>query len=216
MTPIAISSFHLENLHTGPVVGIDEVGCGPWAGPVVAGAFIFLKPSHMKVCDLSLIRDSKQLSALQRLKAYDQLINFDSVCYSIGQASVEEIDRLNIWQATRLAMQRAIFALKMQPATALVDGLRKPPDLTCPVVPVVKGDQICFSIAAASIIAKVTRDKIMADLDKDYPAYGWAKNAGYGTAKHQDAIKIYGITPHHRRSYAPIAALLTSEEAHTQ
>jgi ribonuclease HII len=210
MPPTVISSFHLENLHAGPVVGVDEVGCGPWAGPVVAGAFIFLQPNQMKPSDLSLVRDSKQLSAAQRQKTYNQLIKLESVCFSIGQASVEEIDLLNIWQATQLAMKRAISQLEIQPMTALVDGLRKPPDLPCAAIPVVKGDQICFSIAAASIIAKVTRDRIMAELDTNYPAYGWAKNAGYGTAQHQNALKLYGITPHHRRSYAPIASLLAS------
>jgi ribonuclease HII len=96
MPPAVISSFHLENLHAGPVVGIDEVGCGPWAGPVVAGAFVFLQPDLMKQGDLSLIRDSKQLTPLQRQKAYDQLTKFEGVCFSVGQASVDEIDQLNI------------------------------------------------------------------------------------------------------------------------
>jgi ribonuclease HII len=107
-------------------------------------------------------------------------------------------------------MQRAVSKLKVQPQTALVDGSRKPPGLPCSVIPVVKGDQISFSIAAASIIAKVTRDRIMSELDRDYPGYGWAKNAGYGTTQHQEALRLYGVTPHHRRSYAPIAALLAS------
>jgi ribonuclease HII len=209
MTP-AIPSFQLELHHPGPVVGIDEVGCGPWAGPVVAGAFIFLQPEMVDTLDLSLIRDSKQLSAAQREKAYNQLMGFGSVYYSVGQASVEEIDQLNIWQATRLAMKRALSELKVQPASALVDGMRKTPDLPCPVTTVVKGDQISYSIAAASIIAKVTRDRIMVELGKEYPLYGWAKNAGYGTAQHQEALKLYGVTPYHRRSYAPIAALLAS------
>ncbi len=199
--------FSLERLHPLPVVGIDEAGCGPWAGPVVAGAFIFLQPDEVDNCILSLIHDSKQLSPARREKAYAQLVRLATVHFGIGQASVEEIDRLNIGQATRLAMQRAVSQLGILPAAALVDGIRKP-DLRCPVTPVIKGDQISYSIAAASIIAKVTRDRIMAELDQDYPLYGWAKNAGYGTARHQEALILHGVTPHHRRSYAPIAKLL--------
>jgi ribonuclease HII len=205
-----IPSFHLEQSHPGPVVGLDEVGCGPWAGPVVVGAIVFLKYEAFDACTVPLICDSKQLTSAQREKAYDYLINDEAICYSVGQASVEEIDTLNILQATRLAMQRAISLLKVKPASALVDGLRKPSNLPCPVTTVVKGDQISYSIAAASIIAKVTRDRIMTDLDKDYPMYGWAKNSGYGTPHHQNALKTHGISPHHRRSYAPIAALLAS------
>jgi ribonuclease HII len=199
--------FSLESLHPSPVVGVDEVGCGPWAGPVVAGAFIFLQPDEVDKAVLSLIRDSKQLSPAHREKAYDQLINLSAVHFGIGQASVEEIDSINIGQATRLAMQRAVGQLGILPRAALVDGIRKP-DLPCPVTPVIKGDQASYSIAAASIIAKVVRDRIMAKLDEDYPAYGWAKNAGYGTAHHQKALILHGVTPHHRRSYAPIAKLL--------
>lgn len=200
-------SFYLERLHPSPVVGIDEAGCGPWAGPVVAGAFIFLKPDDVDDTALSLIRDSKQLSPTRREKAYTQLMNLTTVRFGIGQASVEEIDRLNIGQATRLAMQRAVGQLGFLPAAALVDGIRKP-DLPCSVTLVIKGDQTSYSIAAASIIAKVIRDRIMVDLDKGYPLYGWAKNAGYGTAQHQEALMLHGVTPHHRRSYAPIAKLL--------
>lgn len=200
-------SFNLENLSLSPVVGIDEAGCGPWAGPVVAGAFIFLKPDEVDEGILSLVRDSKQLTAIRREKAYTQLTSLTTVCFGIGMASVEEIDSINIGKATRLAMQRAVSSLEIRPRTALVDGIRVP-DLPIQTTPVIKGDQVSYSIAAASIIAKVTRDRIMAELDKEYPVYGWAKNAGYGTAVHQQALKEYGITPHHRRSYAPISALL--------
>jgi len=199
--------FSLERLYPSPVVGIDEAGCGPWAGPVVAGAFVFLDPDAVEDGILSLIRDSKQLSPTHREKAYAQLMTLATVRFGIGQASVEEIDRINIGQATRLAMQRAVSQLGMLPATALVDGIRNP-DLPCPAIPVIKGDQASYSIAAASIIAKVTRDRIMADLHKEYPEYDWIKNAGYGTAHHQKALSLYGITPHHRRSYAPIAKML--------
>ena len=200
-------SFTLERMHPSPLVGIDEAGCGPWAGPVVAGAFIFLNPDDVDDITLSLIRDSKQLTPARREKAYAQLIALDSIHFAVGLASVEEIDSLNIGKATRLAMQRAVCQLDIPPAAALVDGIRKP-DLLCPITTVIKGDQTSFSIAAASIIAKVTRDRIMADLDKEFPASGWAKNAGYGTAHHQEALAVYGVTPHHRRTYAPIARLL--------
>lgn len=199
--------FSLERYHLSPVVGIDEAGCGPWAGPVVAGAFVFLEPDTVDEAVLSLVRDSKQLSASRREKAYSQLTALTTVRFGIGLASVEEIDHMNISNATRLAMQRAVSGLEIHPAAALVDGIRMP-DLSCPATPVIKGDQTSFSIAAASILAKVTRDRIMADLDKDYPVYGWAKNAGYGTAHHQEALHLHGVTPHHRRSYAPIAKLM--------
>lgn len=199
--------FSLERLNPSPVVGIDEAGCGPWAGPVVAGAFIFLEPEAVHPDVLSLIRDSKQLSSKRREEAYGYLTSLNTVLFGIGQASVEEIDAMNIWKATQLAMARAVSQLPVLPQAALVDGNRKP-DLPCPVTPVVKGDQTSYSIAAASILAKVTRDRIMAGLDKGYPMYGWAKNAGYGTAQHQEALARHGVTPHHRRSYAPVARLL--------
>ena len=199
--------FSLESLHPFPVVGIDEAGCGPWAGPVVAAAVIFLKPAALGDRVLSHIRDSKQLNACARENAFTILTALPEVRFGIGQASVEEIDSLNIIKASHLAMQRAIKQLDIIPAHALVDGNRKPP-LPCPVTTAVKGDQTSYSIAAASILAKVMRDRLMAGLDKDFPAYAWARNAGYGTARHREALKLYGITPHHRRSYAPIAKLL--------
>jgi ribonuclease HII len=205
--PKAKPDFSLERCYPSPVVGIDEAGCGPWAGPVVAGAFVFLDPDAVDETVLSLIRDSKQLSAARRETAYSHLVALPGVRFGIGLASVEEIDHMNIGKATRLAMQRAVEGLGVHPAAALVDGIRMP-DLSCPTVPVIKGDQTSFSIAAASILAKVTRDRIMSDLDKDYPVYGWAKNAGYGTAHHQEALHLHGVTPHHRQSYAPIAKLL--------
>jgi ribonuclease HII len=199
--------FHLEAMHPHPVVGIDEAGCGPWAGPVVAGAFVFLNYQEVDEAVLSLVSDSKQLTPANREKAYACLTALTTVRFAVGQASVEEIDRLNIGQATRLAMQRAVEGLGIVPAAALVDGIRKP-DLACPITTVIKGDQTSYSIAAASIIAKVTRDRMMGKLDKEFPLYGWAKNAGYGTAHHQEALTLYGVTPHHRRSYAPIAKII--------
>jgi ribonuclease HII len=207
--PTRNPSFSLERLSPSPVVGIDEAGCGPWAGPVVASAFIFLDPDAVDDDILSLIRDSKQLNAERREKAYLHLTALTTVRFGVGQASVEEIDSINIGQATRLAMQRAVKQLGISPAIALVDGIRMP-HLSCPTTPVIKGDQTSYSIAAASILAKVTRDRIMGELDKEYPQYGWAKNAGYGTPIHQAALRLYGVTPHHRRSYAPIAKMCES------
>ena len=201
-------TFDLENRFSGPVVGIDEAGCGPWAGPVVAGAVIFLKTDIPPELE-KLIRDSKTLSPKRREEAFTKFEQYQSdlLVYSSGLATVEEIDAINIGQATRLAMKRAVEGLPIPPAQAVIDGIRKP-DLPCPCQMVVKGDQSSLSIAAASIVAKVTRDRIMEELHKDYPAYGWEQNAGYGTALHQEALAIHGVTPHHRRSYAPIAKLL--------
>jgi ribonuclease HII len=200
-------SFKLEHQSSAPVVGIDEAGCGPWAGPVVAGAFVFLDPLTVDPLILSLIRDSKQLSPARREEAYAHLIKLPGVHFGVGLASVEEIDLMNIGKATGLAMERAVNNLGIFPRSALVDGIRKP-HLPCPILTVIKGDQISYSIAAASILAKVTRDRLMVELDTQYPHYGWAKNAGYGTAFHQEALATHGVTPHHRRSYAPIAKLL--------
>lgn len=193
-----------QKLSSQKVAGIDEAGCGPWAGPVIAAAVIFFKYDEQL---WSNVHDSKKLTALKREKCFLQLINSNSLVYGIGSASVEEIDALNIGQATRLSVERAITALPIQPDHALIDGIRKP-SINIPLTMIVKGDNLSLSIAAASIIAKVTRDKIMNELSKDYPMYHWAKNAGYGTVLHQEALKKYGITPHHRKSFAPIRTLL--------
>lgn len=186
------------------VAGVDEAGCGPWAGPVVAAAVVFLKYDKILWADLN---DSKKLTAQKREKCFEALIHSPWLVYGIGEASVNEIDLLNIGQATRLAMERAIAALPIQPQHALIDGIRKP-SLNFPITMIVKGDSLSLSIAAASIIAKVTRDKIMQELDKKYPMYHWSKNAGYGTVLHQEALKHHGVTIHHRQSFAPIRALL--------
>lgn len=201
-------SFDLENQHNAIVVGIDEAGCGPWAGPVIAGACIFIN----KEIDSSILRainDSKALSAKKRDLIFEHLVNLPHThfCYGIGIASVDEIDQLLLGSATRLAMKRAVDNLTIQPEIAIIDGIRKP-QLSQQVFTIIKGDQKSYSIAAASILAKVTRDRLMQQLDLEYPVYGWAKNAGYGTTQHQKALEIYGVTPHHRKSFAPIAALL--------
>lgn len=202
--------FSFERKLLDPVVGLDEAGCGPWAGPVVAGAVIFLAS-----CDecawISLIRDSKQLSPKRRGKIFEHLMDDPRVLVGLGRAEVDEIDAMNIGQATRLAMRRAVANLPDVPSSALVDGIRDP-GLTIPTTLVVKGDQRSLSIAAASIAAKVTRDHTMRELDRDFPAYGWKTNAGYGTAVHQRALQEHGVTIHHRRSFAPIARLLEERE----
>lgn len=204
-------TFDLENLIPFSIVaGIDEAGCGPLAGPVVAAALIFKTPD-LPLELLSLINDSKKMSEKKRHMAFKILNSLDEsfVTYGIGVASVTEIDLLNVGRATRLAMERAVQALPLPPEFALIDGIRKP-NLPCPSMTVIKGDGKSMSIAAASIIAKVTRDNLMHKLDAEYPNYGWGRNAGYGTAAHLKAISDYGITPHHRKSFDPIRSLLSS------
>lgn len=189
------------------IAGIDEAGRGPWAGPVVAGAVIFpqLKiPEHLA----EKLDDSKKLSAAKREELFEEL-NTCGALIGCGSASVEEIDRLNILQATFLAMRRAVENLPATPSFAIIDGNKVPSGLPCPARSLVKGDALSLSVAAASIIAKVTRDRLMTDLAKEFPYYGWEKNAGYGTKAHQIGLAEHGICIHHRRSYAPIKKYLT-------
>ena len=183
-----------------PVCGIDEAGRGPWAGPVVAAAVI-LMPDDIPAG----LADSKVLSKQRRAVLFDELSRRAVV--GVGRADVEEIDRLNILAATMLAMARAVAALAQQPNHALVDGNR-PPALPCGVECLVKGDARCLSIAAASIIAKVTRDREMTALGERFPGFGWERNAGYGTAEHRLALARLGPNEMHRRSFAPIRRLL--------
>lgn len=183
-----------------PVCGIDEAGRGPWAGPVVAAAVI-LMPDDIPAG----LADSKVLSKQRRAVLFDELSRRAVV--GVGRADVEEIDRLNILAATMLAMARAVAALAQQPNHALVDGNR-PPALPCGVECLVKGDARCLSIAAASIIAKVTRDREMTALGERFPGFGWERNAGYGTAEHRLALARLGPNEMHRRSFAPICRLL--------
>lgn len=184
------------------VCGIDEVGRGPWAGPVIAVACILpdTLPSFF-----SHVTDSKKLTAAKREELYPLLIQHCQ--YGIGQASVDEIDSINILQATFLAMQRAFKALPFQPHHAFIDG-NKAPKLPCTTETVIGGDVKVPAIAAASIIAKVTRDRLMTELHNAHPHYGWETNAGYGTATHQKGLQTHGVTIHHRRSFAPIRMLL--------
>ncbi|MGQ0675099.1 MAG: ribonuclease HII [Rhodospirillales bacterium] len=197
--------FSLERaLGVSPVAGIDEAGRGPLAGPVVAAAVVLDQARVPAGID-----DAKTLTAAARARIAAEL----EACVSIGlgQASVAEIDRLDILRATMLAMRRALDALALAlgraPACALVDGNRLP-ELPCPARAVIRGDGKSLSIAAASIIAKVARDRMMAELAQAHPLYGWERNAGYGTAEHLRALTQHGATPHHRITFAPIHNLL--------
>lgn len=196
--------FFEKKFHLKKIAGVDEAGCGPWAGPVIASAVIFSEYDQVFWANLN---DSKKLSSQKRQEYFEMLTHSSSIIFGIGSASVEEIDELNIANATRLAMKRAIEDLSVPPEHVLIDGVRAP-SINIPFTMITKGDSLSLSIAAASIIAKVTRDQIMRDLSKDYPMYCWSKNAGYGTALHREALKKYGLTPHHRKSFAPIRALL--------
>jgi ribonuclease HII len=194
----------LEAEDGGVVCGVDEAGRGPLAGPVVAAAVV-LDLDHMPKTLRREIDDSKVLSAEQRQECYAALRRCAVI--GVGAASVREIDRINILRASLLAMRRAVLALGFRPDLALVDGNQKPP-LTCPLATVVGGDAKSLSIAAASIIAKVTRDAIMADLARRHDGYGWEHNAGYSTPDHRAAILSLGLTPHHRRSFGLVKAML--------
>ena len=184
------------------IAGIDEVGRGPWAGPVTACAVI-LDPNNIP----DGLNDSKVLTAKRREQLFDLIM--DSAQVSCVHVEVTEIDQVNILQATFRAMERAVSRLPI-PNHILVDGNKLPPNLPSPATAVVKGDAKSVSIAAASIIAKVTRDRLMSDLSEAFPGYGWEKNAGYGTKMHQLGLLNHGVTTHHRRSFKPIHNILYS------
>lgn len=200
--PHFIHESRLLKTLDGPVCGVDEAGRGPLAGPVVAAAVILQKGRIPKG-----LNDSKQLSEGAREALFPQIMEM-AVGVGVGEASVDEIDLLNIRQATHLAMSRAVGALAVPAAFALVDG-NDAPALPCKCDTLVDGDGISLSIAAASIIAKVTRDRLMIRLHGDHPGYNWIRNKGYGTAEHMAGLKQHGITVHHRRSFGPIRNLLT-------
>jgi ribonuclease HII len=192
--------FVIEKSCRGVVCGIDEAGRGPLAGPVVAAAVILDRrrfPARLR----DQLDDSKALTAAVREACYAALLRCARI--GIGAASAREIDRVNILQATLLAMRRAAAALDEPPDIALVDG-NVAPALSCPVRTVVGGDALSFSIAAASVVAKVTRDRIMRALAPRYPGYGWETNVGYATEGHGQALRRLGPSPHHRRSFAPL------------
>jgi ribonuclease HII len=182
------------------ICGVDEAGRGPLAGPVVACAAI-LPLAGISTRLLGALDDSKRLTAEVR-EAVAQKLRVKAI-YALGQASVEEIDRFNILRATFMAMRRAFEALPLQPTQAIIDGNMKP-GLSCAETTLVEGDHLSYSIAAASILAKVARDKMMRELHLEHPRYGWETNVGYGTAEHRAAIEAYGLTPHHRVSFKPV------------
>jgi ribonuclease HII len=197
-------NFALEKAAGGRVAGVDEVGRGPLAGPVVAAAVVFPTGVPRKLA--ALLDDSKKLSAEQRLAAFAALRESGRAEIGVGAASVAEIDRLNILRASLLAMCRAVARLPALPDLALVDG-NMPPPLTCPVRCVVGGDARCLSIAAASIVAKVVRDRAMVRLAARWPGYGWDTNVGYATEFHRAALKQLGATRHHRPAFFSVAQL---------
>lgn len=183
------------------IAGVDEVGRGPLCGPVVAAA-VWLDPAAIP----KGLNDSKKLSGARREALYDAIMGAADV--AIAEATVEEIDRLNILHASHLAMCRAVAGLLVRPDHVLVDGNRIPPDLGVDAEAIVKGDAKSASIAAASIVAKVWRDRLMVDLAQQHPGYGWERNAGYPTKDHLEALQNLGATPHHRRSFRPVHNIL--------
>jgi ribonuclease HII len=198
-------SFRLELEYPQPLAGVDEAGCAPLAGPVVAAACILNRDKFPRGID-----DSKNLPIEKREALYARLVK--CAAWAVGIASVEEIDTINIYWARMLAMTRAVEALGLEPAWVLVDG-NACPKWSRPSKAIVDGDAKCRSIAAASIIAKVTRDRIMAELARDYPGYGWERNRGYGTPEHHRGLEALGLTPLHRRSFAPVRAM-AARQAH--
>jgi ribonuclease HII len=196
--------YCIESAHGGLVAGVDEAGRGPLAGPVVAAAVIFPTgvPSSLAV----LLDDSKRLDPDQRSQAYAALRASRTALIGIGAASVAEIGRINILRASLLAMARAVARLPTCPDLALIDG-NIPPTLACPVRCVIGGDGLSLSIAAASIVAKVTRDRAMARLAARFPSYGWDTNAGYATPPHRRALRAHGPTRHHRSSFGTVRLL---------
>ena len=183
------------------VAGVDEVGRGPLAGPVMAAA-VRLDPAHIP----DGLADSKMLTPARRERLFQHIMGTADV--GVGQASVQEIDRVNILQASFLAMRRAVAALREPPDHLIIDGRLLPRDLPCGAEGVVKGDARCLSVAAASIVAKVLRDRLMVDLAQQYPGYGWESNAGYPTKLHLSGLQNLGVTPWHRRSFGPVHKIL--------
>ena len=192
----------------GLVAGVDEAGRGPLAGPVMAAAVI-LDDQH----PIAGLADSKQLTALKRDQLFDE-IRAKALCFAVAHATVEEIDQLNILQATLLAMRRAVLGLRLPPKLVLVDGNRLPVlPMRCEAI--VKGDSLIAAISAASILAKVTRDRWCDEVEVHYPAYGFAQHKGYGTAQHLAALQTHGACPLHRKSFAPVREVLAARAEHS-
>lgn len=201
-------TFEIENCFSGLVAGVDEVGYGAWAGPVMTAAVIL--PQDCPTSLLGLLNDSKQLSKARREQVYGLLHDTPNIFIAVGESSADEIDQMNVRQATLLAMTRAIEALPGPLEAVIIDGTARP-QCPYPCHTYVKGDQRSYSIAAASIVAKVTRDRLMEKLSVEYPHFGWEKNVGYGTKHHSEGLIQHGPTIWHRKSYQPIAALLAQQ-----
>jgi ribonuclease HII len=203
-------TFELESaelaLGNAPIAGVDEAGRGPWAGPVVAAA-VMLDPDNLPAG----IDDSKVLDEDERAMLYRRIVDSGAL-WSVGIADVARIDRDNILKATMWAMEQAVKGLAGTPRLVLVDGNRTP-RFACSTRAIVKGDAKCLSIAAASIIAKVTRDRIMIQLDDEHPGYGFARHKGYGTPEHKEALARLGVSPIHRRSFKPVQLALGLTDA---
>lgn len=182
------------------VAGVDEAGRGALAGPVVAAACIW----PLDEPGLEQVRDSKRLSPRQREALFELIRSNPRVEVGVGVAGVDEVDLENVLNATMLAMARAVAALPSPPDVALIDGDRCPPGLPCVGYSVVKGDAVCYAVAAASIVAKVTRDRLMCELHREHPEYGFDAHAGYGTAQHVAQMREHGATAHHRKSFDPL------------
>ncbi|MCL2538547.1 MAG: ribonuclease HII [Alphaproteobacteria bacterium] len=196
-------NFEIENSCARELIaGVDEAGRGPLCGPVVAAAVIFLNHNDVNI----FINDSKKMTAAARNAAYEFLTTNPNIIWAIGQCSPTEIDELNILHASMLAMKRAVDNLSTTPKFVLVDGNRMPPDLHGRAI--IQGDSKSLSIAAASIIAKVTRDRIMQKLAAEFPEYGWDRNAGYPTVAHMAAIQKFGINEHYRKTFAPVKKII--------
>ncbi len=193
------------------VAGLDEAGRGAWAGPVVAGAVILPVGRFDLARALSGVNDSKQLTPAQREAVVARILRV-AVAAGVGQASHAEIDALGIVPATRLAMRRALEALPTVPDALLTDAMALP-EVRLPTRKLIRGDQRALSVAAASILAKVARDRLMDDLDAVYPEYGFGEHKGYGTALHRDLLRTFGVSPVHRRTFAPVRAFLEREDA---
>lgn len=187
------------------VAGVDEVGRGPLAGPVTAAAVVLPARGVPRGID-----DSKKLPAAERERLAARIMAVAD--WAVAHASVAEIDALNIYWASHLAMRRAVAALPRRPCIALIDGNRVPAELGCRARAIVSGDALSLSIAAASILAKVARDRIMVDLAQQHPGYGWERNAGYATREHRRALECHGVTPHHRRDFRSVHNILCQEE----
>ena len=206
-------SFNIEKEFDCPVIGIDEVGRGPLAGPVVSCACIFFDLS-LNDKELYFIDDSKKLTQKKRFLAINEIYKLKrkkKIQFTLGMASVEEIDNYNILEATKISMRRAVTKLNQTPTQLIIDGKIDLQIANYPSNGIIKGDQKSYSIAAASIIAKIHRDRYMNFLSKYYPSYNWSSNAGYGTKKHIDEIQKKGITIHHRKSFEPIKSLIHSK-----